>query len=242
MLLPELLTGPRCPHLIGGGGKTTLMYALARVAVARGETVITTTTTHILPPTPAESPCLLVAPAAAEITEALRRHRQVTVVAAAESGKLSGTAENVNALAGLADRIIVEADGSAGRPLKAHAEHEPVISTVADAIIAVLGADAIFMPLADRVVHRHELFAQRFKLEPGTLLTLKHIAAAMLLPDGYAAHVPENLPFIVVITRVLTPLMYRQAEELSGLLLASPRVSGVVMGDLVCGELMERRR
>ena len=35
--------------LVGGGGKTTTMYALAREAREAGKTVIVTTTTHILP-------------------------------------------------------------------------------------------------------------------------------------------------------------------------------------------------
>ena len=241
-MLPDLLTAPRCPHLIGGGGKTTLLDALARAAVARGETVITTTTTHILPPSSAESPCLLVAPAAAEVAAALAIHRHVTVADAAEpGGKLRGSAGLIERLAGaqVAGRIIVEADGSAGRPLKAHAEYEPVISAAADAIIAVVGADAIMMPLCESVVQRDKLFAERFALAPGTLLTPAHIAAAVLPPHGYAARVPDSLPVIVVITKVVTPMLHRQANELAGLLLAAPRVAA---GDLAGGELTVCRR
>lgn len=245
-MLPALLTAPRCPHLIGGGGKTTLLYALARAAAARGETVITTTTTHILPPSAAESPCLLLAPDAGELADALARHRHVTVAAAAEpaGGKLRGSAELVAGLAAAApaDRIIVEADGSAGRPLKAHADHEPVIAAGADAIFAVVGADALAMPLCASVVHRAELFAQRYGLETGTLLTPAHVAAALLSPQGYAARVPGHLPFIVIITKVVTPLLYRQAGELATILLAAPRVAAVAVGDLTGGELMLRAR
>ena len=39
----------RLVTLVGGGGKTTLLYALARQAVDAGYTVAVTTTTHILP-------------------------------------------------------------------------------------------------------------------------------------------------------------------------------------------------
>ena len=38
----------RLVTLVGGGGKTTLLYALARQAVDAGYTVAVTTTTHIL--------------------------------------------------------------------------------------------------------------------------------------------------------------------------------------------------
>ncbi len=244
LTLPAALTAYRCPHLIGGGGKTSLMYALAHAAVTRGETVITTTTTHIFPPSPGESPCTLLAPDAGTLRAALAEHRQVTVAEATEptSGKLRGSAALIEQLAGMADRIIVEADGSAGRPLKAHAEHEPVINTAADAIFAVVGADALLMPLGDYVVHRSILFAERFQLAPGTLLTTAHVTAALLPPDGYAARIPECLPFFVIITKIVTPLLSRQANELATLLLASPRVAGVATGDLFAGGFMLRER
>ena len=35
--------------LVGGGGKTSTLYALAREAVDRGRGVVVTTTTHIMP-------------------------------------------------------------------------------------------------------------------------------------------------------------------------------------------------
>ena len=44
----------RAVTLVGGGGKTTTMYALAREAREAGKRVIVTTTTHIMP-TPASS-------------------------------------------------------------------------------------------------------------------------------------------------------------------------------------------
>ena len=50
MELAELLgVRPGVTALAGGGGKTAMMYTLARELAARG-TVVCTTTTHILPP------------------------------------------------------------------------------------------------------------------------------------------------------------------------------------------------
>ncbi|MCJ7654933.1 MAG: putative selenium-dependent hydroxylase accessory protein YqeC, partial [Dehalococcoidia bacterium] len=45
--------------LVGGGGKTTLMFALARELALGSGCVITTTTTKILEPSPSETPLLL---------------------------------------------------------------------------------------------------------------------------------------------------------------------------------------
>jgi hypothetical protein len=46
--------------LVGGGGKTTLMFKLAQELAHSGQTVITTTTTRIMEPMIEESPCVIV--------------------------------------------------------------------------------------------------------------------------------------------------------------------------------------
>ena len=42
--------------------------------------------------------------------------------------------------------VIAEADGARLRPLKAPAEHEPVIPPAADAVVAVAGLDSVGAP------------------------------------------------------------------------------------------------
>ena len=39
----------RCVTFVGGGGKTSTMYALAQACRLAGKTVVITTTTHIMP-------------------------------------------------------------------------------------------------------------------------------------------------------------------------------------------------
>lgn len=46
--------------LVGAGGKTSLMFALARLLTTAGEHVVCTTTTKILAPTSEECPCLVL--------------------------------------------------------------------------------------------------------------------------------------------------------------------------------------
>ena len=45
--------------LVGGGGKTTLMFALAQELTSGGQSVITTTTTRIFEPSASDT-CLIV--------------------------------------------------------------------------------------------------------------------------------------------------------------------------------------
>ena len=56
------------------------------------------------------------------------------------------------------DYVLVEADGSAGRPLKAHAPHEPVIPPEASNVILVVGASGFGRPIRE-AAHRPERYA-----------------------------------------------------------------------------------
>ena len=54
--------------------------------------------------------------------------------------------------------MLAEADGSAGRPLKAHAPHEPVIPPEAGNVILVVGASGFGRPIRE-AAHRPERYA-----------------------------------------------------------------------------------
>ena len=55
--------------LVGAGGKTTLMFALARELAAPQKLVITTTTTKIFYPSPSDTPYVLVSENEDEIAD-----------------------------------------------------------------------------------------------------------------------------------------------------------------------------
>ena len=57
--------------LVGAGGKTSLMFAMARELAASGNHVITSTTTKIFEPSDKETPFLLVREGAADILNAI---------------------------------------------------------------------------------------------------------------------------------------------------------------------------
>ena len=101
--------------LIGGGGKTTLMYKLAQELSAFG-TVIICTTTRIFEP---DDMPVLTGCSEEDILEALKSQRIICVGTKAASGKLSAPAVSFDRLTKLADYIIVEADGAHGLPIKA---------------------------------------------------------------------------------------------------------------------------
>ncbi len=147
-----LRVGPGVTAIIGGGGKTTLMYTLAEELRSRG-TVLICTTTHIRRP-----PQYEVAKDADRLGEALRRWGVVCAGTPAEDGKLTAPAADFETLASLADYVLAEADGSRGLPMKAHGDREPVIPPNAARTILVIGADGFGRPIRE-VCHRPERFA-----------------------------------------------------------------------------------
>jgi probable selenium-dependent hydroxylase accessory protein YqeC len=135
------------------------MYALAKEMRARGHTVITTTTTKIFPPESTESPGLFLLkddPSMDRLTEDLGRFGHVTAGSALlEVGKVDGVSESaVERFREVADAVVVEADGAAGRPVKAPAEWEPVVPGSTDLVIPVIGLDCIGRPAIEEYVFR----------------------------------------------------------------------------------------
>ncbi len=237
------LAGARSVWLIGGGGKTSLLFALAAESVARGERVVTTTTTRIFVPAPSQSPLVVVAADEAElhcrVAAGLAAHRHVTAARALLSdGKLVGFApEVVERLlaAGLADRVLVEADGSAGRSLKAHAAHEPVVAASAELVVAVVGLDAVGAPLDDLHVHRAALLAALLERPLGGILTAADVARAVLDPRGYRRAVPSGARFVVALTKadLVWPAAAAACAEALARADRDGRVARVVLATLV---------
>ena len=204
--------------LIGGGGKTTLMYTMAEELRRRG-TVLVTTSTHIQ--RPEQYPTLLTADAAA-VAAALAEHGTVCVASESPEGKLCAPALSFDTLAALADFVLVEADGSKRLPLKAHAPHEPVIPANARRTVYVVGADGFGHPIR-QVCHRSERYAALCGAAEDDIVT-PALEAAVLHAEGY----DTGWGYI---NKVETPSDGANAEALAALL----------PGKAVAGSLWERR-
>ena len=85
-------------------------------------------------------------------------------------------------LAARFDYVLVEADGSAQRPLKAHAPHEPVIPEEANQTICVVGASGFGRPVSE-AAHRPERYAHLAGIGVGEAVTVQ-AAAAVLKAEG----------------------------------------------------------
>jgi probable selenium-dependent hydroxylase accessory protein YqeC len=148
----ELALQTRYVSFVGAGGKTTLIEYLAAEAIRQGKRVAITTTTKIW----AKEPYVLWA----DLGEGQARPDFVRVGKAVEDGKLTALQpEEVAKLGSGYDLVLIEADGSKGKPLKYPAEHEPVIPSFSDQVIVVAGLDAL-SGRADEQIFRWGLFKE----------------------------------------------------------------------------------
>ena len=163
---------PGVTSVIGSGGKTSLIAALARELSG---TVVLTTTTHILP---FPDMPLVTSADADDVRAALAGSRVACVGSRAEkNGKLVVPLLGIDALASLADYVLVEADGARRLPLKAHAPWEPVVPACSGRTILVLGASGLGHPVREKV-HRPELFRELAGCTPDDPATPELVARA----------------------------------------------------------------
>lgn len=249
--LEGLLAGPdgafpRVTALVGAGGKTTLMYALAASMVAAGEKVICTTTTKIFPP---ESlPLLLteqgedgggeeaaraglarlagaeeagLARSAALIAAALADAPCLVLAARRlpDSGKLEGLSPV--RLAALAEALpgahwLVEADGAARKPIKAPAAHEPALPLRLDCCVAVIGLDGVGRPLDDAHVHRAARVCALTGQMVGSMVTPRTLARLAVHEEGLFRTCPDSCRRLVFANKADLPGAAEAARQTFG--------------------------
>ena len=170
----------RLISVIGSGGKTTFLRVLADRFPG---TVILTTSTHIWPFP--EIPLVDAADADREQTlrklrSALESSRVVCLGKSETSGKLADPSSVLPFESQLseADHVLVEADGAAGCPLKAHRPWEPVIPSCSELTVCLVGASGIGKPVSE-ACHCPELFADLAGISVNDPAHIENIAAVL---------------------------------------------------------------
>lgn len=227
-----LLEGGGIVSLVGAGGKTTLLFRLARALAELGEKVLVTTTTHMMPPDGALFSAVILSPdpnRLLEEAEILQASGKPLYVASAqdERGKLVGLKpESVQWLfsSGLFEWVLVEADGAAQRPLKAPAAHEPVIPRETGWVVGVVGLDAIGRPLAEQWVFRHEQYARLCQVLPAEPVTPQSVARLVNHPQGLFKNTPGGALRILWLNKADLPGRVEEARKVAEALMKSQRL------------------
>jgi probable selenium-dependent hydroxylase accessory protein YqeC len=216
--------------LAGAGGKTTLMFRLAKELFLKGKRVVTTTTTKILEPASGETVSLFINLDEEELKQFVHKHldeyKHITIARERlESGKLKGVSSNlVNDFwsSNEIDYIIIEADGAAGRPVKAPREREPVIPSSTTLVVAILGVDGVEREVNKENVFQAERVSRLTGIPIGEKMTDEAMAILMTHPEGIFKGTPSSSRVIAFLNKVDIP-------------------NGVVKGKGIAQKIIERK-
>lgn len=222
-----------CVAFIGAGGKTTAMFQLARQLPPP---VIVTGTSHlgVWQNNRADQHIITETPAPLEKLE--HNLKGVTLV----TGEIEGDRVkpvNNDLLIWLKEfcgyhsiALLIEADGSRRKPLKAWAEHEPPIPSFVEMVVQVVGLTGLGKILNSENVHRPEIFSQLSGLNVGESITPDSLVRVLTHSEGGLKNIPVNARRAVLLNQADTPELQSAAQGLAKVLL--PAYPSVIISSL----------
>ena len=198
-----------CVAIVGAGGKTTLMYRLAAEIAAEAartnRAILITSTTKIFWPETEEAEAVILTDDLEEAQSRIRRtaRKDLRIVLAAgshadpryETKKLDGIPPDwADPLLEMEEVgwLLVEADGSQRRPVKAPGDGEPVWPNPVDWAVGVLGLSALGRPNHRDRVFRPDRVTRVTETPEGAALDLSAYLALMANPDGIFRGAPKE--------------------------------------------------
>jgi probable selenium-dependent hydroxylase accessory protein YqeC len=239
--------GPR-EHLavVGAGGKTGLITALAKALSRAGASVVTTTTTKVWLDQARLAPRLVFRYENPSWREALERGlSESKSVFVAERPLDTGKAQGIDPAvcdelfaSGAADYVIAEADGAAGHPVKAHAPHEPVIPQSSTVVVAMAGLDCLGRPVNPQTVFRLGLVLKMTGLREGQSLAPESLSRLFRGAAGLFKGSPPGARLVVFFNKLDVLPDDQEAVFLGRHVL---KTSFLPLDRVICGSLREQR-
>jgi len=196
-----------CLAIVGGGGKSSLMFSLAEEW--SGKSIILTTTTHLGAEQAGYANHHLVindGDFCLELIKAINNNKIILVTGpqTSDNTRWSGLTESqMDGLKTFAEfhkiPILVEADGSRGKPIKAPAAHEPAIPKQATEVVVVVGLSALDTTINYDNVHRVEEFSLVTQKKARDKISEEVIASLLINEHGGLKNIPpESKRYLVL--------------------------------------------
>ncbi len=216
----------KCIAFSGSGGKTTALFLLARQLDAP---VLVTTTTHLSTKQLSLADRILQVDASTEVVKLIEN-------LSAEIVFLRGTEEQAERVTGVPEDILkevyqfahhrgipllIEADGSRQRPLKAPEDHEPVIPSFVDQVVVVAGLSALGQPLTEEWVHRVDLYADLAGIGRGERISTKAIIKVLLDQKGGLKGIPPGVRRAVLLNQADSLQLQAQGNRIARRLISN---------------------
>ncbi len=219
--------------IVGAGGKTTVLFQLARELTERGLKVLSTTTTRMAADERHNAPVAVTWAHQATLPELLNKHRHVLLYNRIEGEKLRGFSPgwvdaHLAAPSGW-DVLLIEADGARRLSFKGPYKHEPAIPADITLVIAVVGASVLGKPLNADYVYGAERIRQTFKLRPDTPVTPELLSATIIHPNLGRKNTSARSRLAVILN---------QAESVPGGIDALKPVANHILTDYHFGQVL----
>ncbi|MHC1719692.1 MAG: selenium cofactor biosynthesis protein YqeC [Clostridiaceae bacterium] len=185
--------------IVGAGGKTTLMFSLAKKLKANYK-VLVTTTTKIGFPAQNQYDCIAVGSENFPKYNSLQQKGiYIYGTSVNDENKLVGLApELLDSLTAYFDYILIESDGARRKLIKGWTCYEPVICKSTTHTIGVLNLKVLGMDVTEDNVHRIEEFIKITGAHRGEKINEKHLARLVFHKNGlFKSSRGEKILFLV---------------------------------------------
>ncbi|WP_432663999.1 selenium cofactor biosynthesis protein YqeC [Wukongibacter baidiensis] len=225
---------------IGGGGKTSTIFKLAKELKKLDKKVLITTSTAIYYPEKDIYDKIIV-DNSIEFIENLENIDcgTITVIgrAVSKENKLLGLSKELIEeihYKKIFDYILVEADGSKRKTIKAPADHEPVIPQNTDTTIGVIGIDSIGKRINEENVHRPELFCKVTDSKMEEVISEEKIYQLIKNNRGLFKNVPFKSKAYILLNKVDNNEELRKAEKIIRLVKTNGfKVDGIIAANTI---------
>ncbi len=236
--------------VVGAGGKTSLIFALATELAAQGHRVLVTTTTAIFHPNHGNQPYdQLVIGDIKKVCRSIPKAGHITVAGQShdpKTKKLKGYSPDKIAKLQEGhsfDTILIEADGAKMLPVKAPADHEPVIPGWTNMVIGCIGLDCLGKPMDGQTVHRPKILSAITKLSPGDTIQADHLVSLVAASQGLFKNTQKNMQKIVFLNKADTRELVRKGHTLADKILkVCPQVDNCLVACLLDTKKWETKK
>jgi probable selenium-dependent hydroxylase accessory protein YqeC len=221
---------------VGGGGKTSAIVRVAAELSAAGRRVVATTTTRVGWSIARHLRVEVVRDADEAVRASARAPSVFLSAGFGPDGKHLGVDPGIVdavAAAGVADVVLVEADGSRQRPIKAPSAHEPVIPGSTTVLVPVVGLDALGREIDESTAHRPDRVVALTGAGP---LTAEGIARLVLSHEGGLKGAPPGASIRPLLNKAKSAPAGAGASVASGILAQGASVERVVVSDIATSE------
>lgn len=211
---------------VGGGGKTSALFMAARELAP----ALVTTSTHLAARqaekadrhilwNPGEPLPEVETALGSGVTLITGPHRE-------DIARISApTEEQFQQIRSLADShgmpLLIEADGSRQKPIKAPAGHEPAIPPFVDLVVVTAGMRGLGRTLGEDFVHRPEIFGALSGLQAGEMVSAEALVRVLTHPDGGLKNIPAGARKVVLLNQADSDELQSRAGAMAPALLKS---------------------